>query len=99
MITGVQKAHELAERFIDASPKNPCPICGAKKWCGFNGRIAFCMHESTGAIAEVPYRDGSGRIGYVHSLDGRSELPAGRLPRRSGSGRDGASGGPGPGVP
>ncbi len=70
MITGVQKAHELAERFIDASPKNPCPICGAKKWCGFNGRIAFCMYESAGAIAEVPYRDGSGRIGYIHSFEG-----------------------------
>lgn len=70
MITGVQKAHELAERFIDASPKNPCPVCGAKKWCGFNGRIALCMHESAGAIAEVPYRDGSGRIGYIHSLEG-----------------------------
>ncbi len=70
MITGVQKTHELAARFIDASPKNPCPICGAKKWCGFNGRIAFCMHESAGAIAEVPYRDGSGRIGYIHSLEG-----------------------------
>ena len=30
MITGVQKAHELAERFIDASPKNPCPYVERK---------------------------------------------------------------------
>jgi len=70
MITGMQNVHELEERFINASPKNPCPVCGAKKWCGFNSRIAFCMHESTGAIAKVSYRDGSGRFGYVHSLTG-----------------------------
>ena len=57
------------ERLTNVSPRNPCPICGAKKWCGFNSRIAFCMHESTGAIAEVFYRDGSGRVGYVHSLE------------------------------
>jgi hypothetical protein len=70
MITGMQNEHEPEERFINSSPRNPCPVCGAKKWCGFNSRIAFCMHESTGAIARVPYRDGSGRIGYVHSLTG-----------------------------
>ena len=56
------------EGFADASPRNPCPICGAKKWCGWNSRIAFCMRESAGSIAEVAYRDGSGRVGYVHPL-------------------------------
>jgi hypothetical protein len=30
------------------------------------------MHESMGAIAKVQYRDGSGRIGYVHSLTGEA---------------------------
>jgi hypothetical protein len=80
MITVVQKAHELAERFINASPKNPCPVCGAKKWCGFNGSIAFCMYESAGAIAEVPYRDGSGRIGYIHSLEGAVDCRPAVLP-------------------
>jgi hypothetical protein len=69
-----------AERFIDASPKNPCPVCGARKWCGFNSRIAFCMRESTGAIAEVPYRDGSGRVGYVHSLTGETNRHPAVLP-------------------
>lgn len=64
-----KRDHGLAEGFTNASPSNPCPICGAKKWCGFNSRIAFCMHESAGSIAEVPYRDGSGRVGYVHSLE------------------------------
>ena len=72
MTTGMQNVHDPEERFINASPKNPCPVCGARKWCGFNSRIAFCMHESTGAIARVPYRDGSGRIGYVHSLAGEA---------------------------
>jgi len=72
MINRLQRVNELAERFINASSKNPCPICGAKKWCGFNSRIAFCMHESIGSIARVPFRDGSGRIGYVHPLTGEA---------------------------
>jgi hypothetical protein len=72
MSTRIQQINELAEKFINASPRNPCPVCGAKKWCGFNSRIAFCMHESAGAIARVPYRDGSGRFGYVHALTGES---------------------------
>jgi hypothetical protein len=70
MSTGMQQINELAEKFINASPRNPCPVCGARKWCGFNSQIAFCMHESAGAIARVQYRDGSGRFGYVHSLTG-----------------------------
>lgn len=50
--------------FTRATRKNPCPICGAKKYCQVtrDNRLAHCMKESVGAIKQA--RDG----GYLHLL-------------------------------
>ncbi len=50
--------------FDRATIKNPCPVCGAKKYCQVtkDGRLAHCMKESVGAIKRA--KDG----GYVHIL-------------------------------
>ena len=50
--------------FTRATRRNPCPICGAKKYCQVtrDHRLAHCMKESVGAIKQA--RDG----GYLHLL-------------------------------
>jgi len=50
--------------FTRATLKNPCPICGAKKYCQVtrDRRLAHCMKESVGAIKRA--KDG----GFVHVL-------------------------------
>lgn len=50
--------------FTRATPRKPCPICGAKKYCQVtrDERLAHCMRESAGAVKRA--RDG----GYVHVL-------------------------------
>ncbi len=50
--------------FARATRKNPCPICGAKKYCQVtrDGKLAHCMKQSAGAIKRA--KDG----GYVHIL-------------------------------
>jgi hypothetical protein len=57
--------------FNRASRRNPCPICGAKKYCGVtrDGRLAHCMYVDTGSIKIA--KDG----GYLHLLiDDRCDL-------------------------
>lgn len=50
--------------FTRATPRSPCPVCGAKKYCQVtrDGRLAHCMKESVGAIKRA--KDG----GFVHVL-------------------------------
>ena len=50
--------------FNRASSRNPCPVCGAKKYCQTtrDGRLAHCMKEPVGAVKRA--KDG----GYVHIL-------------------------------
>lgn len=60
--------------FIRATRRNPCPVCGAKKYCQVtrDGRLAHCMKESVGAVKRA--KDG----GYVHILIAdslRSDFP------------------------
>lgn len=60
-----RRYHEpLRVGFTRATRKNPCPICGAKKYCQVtrDNRLAHCMKESSGAIKQA--RDG----GYLHLL-------------------------------
>jgi len=50
--------------FTRATRRNPCPVCGAKKYCQVtcDGRLAHCMKEPVGAVKRA--KDG----GYVHIL-------------------------------
>lgn len=57
-------APRLQVGFDRATRKNPCPVCGAKKYCQVtrDRRLAHCMKESRGAIKRA--KDG----GYIHIL-------------------------------
>lgn len=50
--------------FRRVTTRNPCPVCGRKKWCQVtrDGRLAHCMWESRGAIKRA--KDD----GYIHVL-------------------------------
>lgn len=50
--------------FNRATRRNPCPICGAKKYCQTtrDGRLAHCMKRAAGSVKQA--KDG----GYIHLL-------------------------------
>lgn len=50
--------------FRRVTTRNPCPVCGRKKWCQVtrDGRLAHCMWEPRGAIKRA--KDD----GYIHVL-------------------------------
>ena len=79
----IQTAMERGARWKEASQANPCPVCGAKKWCRVSpdGRVVNCRHERAGAVKCGTYRDG-GQY-YVHKLVADEPKPNGR-PRRHG---------------
>lgn len=52
-----------------ASPRQPCPVCGARKWCGFDDQRVVCMRVPS----DRPARNG----GWVHHL----AQPPAALPR------------------
>ncbi len=62
--------------FRRVTARDPCPVCGRKKWCQVtrDRRLAHCMWESRGAIKRA--KDG----GYIHVLieDPRSFYPTRR---------------------
>lgn len=64
----IQTAMDRGARWKEASLANPCPICGAKKWCRVSpdGHVVNCRHERAGAVKCGTYRDG-GQY-YVHNL-------------------------------
>lgn len=62
--------------FDRATRKNPCPVCGAKKYCQVtrDRRLAHCMKESRGAIKRA--KDG----GYLHVLVEDTSFQVGSRP-------------------
>jgi hypothetical protein len=50
--------------FRRVTTRNPCPVCGRKKWCQVtrDGRLAHCMWEARGSIKRA--KDD----GYIHVL-------------------------------
>lgn len=62
--------------FDRATRRNPCPVCGAKKYCQVtrDRRLAHCMKESRGAIKRA--KDG----GYLHLLIEETGLDVGSRP-------------------
>jgi hypothetical protein len=76
------KATKRGERWKEASPANPCKVCGAKKWCreSPDGRVANCRNTSTGSVKTGTYRDG-GQY-YVHRLIDDGPKPNGK-PKRT----------------
>lgn len=63
------------EKFTKAKPSNPCPICGAGDWCGFNSFLASCMRIEEGSFKEVLMSNG--QVAYLHWLgEGMVNPPA-----------------------
>lgn len=56
----------LWEKFRRVNRRHPCPICGHDSYCGYNGYMASCMRERSGAFRQVEMKDGG--IAYLHWL-------------------------------
>lgn len=54
------------EKFVDAKPNRPCPICNHGDWCGFNSIIASCMRVEEGSFKTVIQKNG--KPAYLHWL-------------------------------
>lgn len=56
-----------SEEWQRTTRSNPCPICGAKKWCSVGQRVVHCMHTESD-------RPASNGDGWLHP---RQDLPPG----------------------
>lgn len=68
---------DRASTFIDATPKTPCPVCGAKKWCtrARDGRTVICRRSATWGDRTGKYTQDRNGERWVYYL-GTSSMPA-----------------------
>ncbi len=71
------------ERWQEASAAEPCPVCGAKKWCRVSAdrQHCNCRHEAKGAVKVGKYKDGSEY--FTHKLIDDGPQPNRRARRRT----------------